>query len=262
LEAIRRTLLPSFSLRLDFLMALVAVLGTTISPYLLFWQASEEVEEIETTPGKEPLEKAPQEATAELRRIRIDTVAGMGFSNLVAYFIMLTVAGTLHGPGQVKIETAAQAAEALRPLAGNFAPLLFSLGIVGTGLLAVPILAGSSAYAVSELMNWPEGLQKKPRQAGKFYGVIACGMLIGLALNLLRINPVRALYWSALVNGLVAVPVLIFIMRLASDRQVVGDFILPKGLRILGWITTLCMAAAGVALLFFLIRGGDGGAAS
>jgi len=155
----------------------------------------------------------------------------------------------------VKIETAAQAAEALRPLAGNLAPVLFSLGILGTGLLAAPILAGSSAYAVSELMEWPEGLQKQPRAAGRFYGVIALGMLIGLTLNLFRINPVRALYWSALVNGLVAVPVLVFVMRMAGDRRVVGEFLLPRGLRILGWITTLSMAAAGVALLFFLVRG-------
>jgi len=254
-EALRRTLLPSLSLRLDFLMTLVAVLGTTISPYLLFWQASEEVEEIEATPGKEALTAAPEEARGELRRIRIDTVSGMVFSNIVAYFIMLTVAGTLRGQGPVKIETAAQAAEALRPLAGNLAPLLFSLGILGTGLLAVPILAGSSAYAVSELMGWPEGLQKKPTRAGRFYGVIALGMLIGLALNLFRINPVRALYWSALVNGLVAVPVLVFVMRMAGDRRVVGKFLLPRGLRILGWITTLSMAAAGMALLFFLVRG-------
>jgi len=254
-EALRRTLLPSLSLRLDFLMTLVAVLGTTISPYLLFWQASEEVEEIETTPGKEALTVAPEGARGELRRIRIDTVSGMVFSNIVAYFIMLTVAGTLRGQGSVKIETAGQAAEALRPLAGNLAPLLFSLGILGTGLLAVPILAGSSAYAVSELMGWPEGLQKKPTRAGRFYGVIALGMLIGLALNLLRINPVRALYWSALVNGLVAVPVLVFVMRMAGDRRVVGKFLLPRGLQILGWITTLSMAAAGMALLFFLVRG-------
>jgi len=254
-EALRRTLLPSLSLRLDFLMTLVAVLGTTISPYLLFWQASEEVEEIEATPGKEALTAAPEEARGELRRIRIDTVSGMVFSNIVAYFIMLTVAGTLRGQGSVKIETAGQAAEALRPLAGNLAPLLFSLGILGTGLLAVPILAGSSAYAVSELMGWPEGLQKKPTRAGRFYGVIALGMLIGLALNLLRINPVRALYWSALVNGLVAVPVLVFVMRMAGDRRVVGKFLLPRGLRILGWITTLSMAAAGMALLFFLVSG-------
>jgi len=261
-EALRRTLLPSLALRRDSLMTLVAVLGTTISPYLLFWQASEEVEELETTPGKTTLKKAPRQAPGELRRIRFDTVSGMAFSNLVGYFIMLTVAGTLHGPGPPKIETAAQAAEALRPLAGALAPALFSLGILGTGLLAVPILAGSSAYAVSELMQWPEGLQKPPRQAGKFYGVIALGMLIGLALNLFRINPVRALFWSALVNGLVAVPVLALVMRLASDPRIVGQFTLPRGLRILGWLTTLSMAAAAATLLFFLVRGGGAGAAS
>jgi len=253
-SVLRHTLIPSLSKGVPSLMTLVAVLGTTISPYLFFWQSSEEVEEMHCSPGESALRKEPRQAPAEFRRIRWDTWAGMTFSNLVAFFIVLAVAETLHRAGRTEIETAAQAAEALRPLAGPHAYLLFSFGIIGTGLLAIPVLAGSSAFAVAELFRWPEGLAKTPWQAKRFYLVIALGFALGWLLNILGIDPVKALFWSAVLNGLVSVPILAALMQVASSREAMGTLPVRGSLRVLGWLTTACMALAAGALLWTSFR--------
>jgi Mn2+/Fe2+ NRAMP family transporter len=229
--------------------ALVAVLGTRISHYLFFWQSSEEVEEMQSAPREKALKQAPRQAPAQLQRIKIDTYLGMAFSNFIAYFIILTVAATLHANGKTDIDSAAQAAEALRPIAGEFASLLFSLGIVGTGLLALPVLAGSAAYAVGEALRWPVGLDRKANEAKAFYAVLALATLIGLALNFTKINPIRALVWSAILNGITAAPVMCFMMLMASNRKVMGKLTLPLYLKVLGWAATLIMALAAAGIL-------------
>jgi NRAMP (natural resistance-associated macrophage protein)-like metal ion transporter len=248
-EALKGTFIPDISLKREYLAALVAVLGTTISPYLLFWQSAEEVEQMQNAPGEEALKKAPQQAPEQFQRIRIDTYFGMAMSNLIAYFIILTTAVTLHAHGKTDIGTAAQAAEALRPIAGVFASLLFSLGVVGTGLLALPVLGGSAAYAVGEALRWPVGLERKARQAKAFYGVLAVATLIGLALNFIKVDPIKALVWSAIINGIAAAPVMCFMMLLASNRAVMGKLSLPAYLKILGWAATAIMAIAAVGML-------------
>jgi NRAMP (natural resistance-associated macrophage protein)-like metal ion transporter len=248
-EAIHGTFVPNISLSPDYLQALVAVLGTTISPYLFFWQSSEEVEEMQSLPRDRSLKEAPRQGPEQLQRIKIDTYLGMAFSNLVAYFIILTVGATLNAHGKTNIDSAAQAADALRPIAGQFASLLFSLGIVGTGLLALPVLAGSGAYAIGEALRWPVGLKRKASQAKAFYAVLALSTLIGLMLNFTNINPIRALVWSAIVNGTTAPPVMCFMMLMASNRRVMGKFVLPIYLRILGWAATLIMALAAIGML-------------
>ncbi len=204
-EALRGTLIPSFTLGKAHTMALVAIFGTTISPYLFFWQAGQEVEEQRRRHTK-PLYVSPKTAGPELRRIRTDTLVGMAFSHLTALFIIFATAATLHAHGVTEVTSAAQAADALRPIAGKLAFVLFAMGIIGTGLLAVPILAGSAAYAVSETFGWTEGLGRKPREAKAFYGAIALATLAGVAMNFLAIDPMRALYWAAVVNGLLAPP--------------------------------------------------------
>src|ERR1700741_4796822 len=201
-KAIHGTFLPNLSLTPEYLQALVAVLGTTISPYLFFWQASEEVEEINNVVREKALKRAPRQGPKQLQRIKLDTYLGMAFSNFIAYFIILTVAVTLHAHGKTNIDSAEQAAEALRPIAGQFASLLFSLGIIGTGLLAVPVLAGSAAYAVGEAFRWPVGLKRRPSKAKAFYAVLAISTGIGLLLNFAKVNPIQALVWSAIVNGI------------------------------------------------------------
>jgi NRAMP (natural resistance-associated macrophage protein)-like metal ion transporter len=248
LQALRGTFLPAISWNAAYLTGLLAVLGTTISPYLFFWQASSEVEEMKATHRDRPLRRAPSKAGAQLRRIHLDTFVGMAFSNIVAFFIILTVATTLHAHGKTEIQTAADAAEALRPLAGNFAFLLFTLGIVGTGMLAIPVLAGSAAYAVSEMMHWRTGLDLKLGEARRFYGVLAAATLVGLALNLIGIDPIRALFWSAVINGIVAGPVMIVMMHMASNPRVMGKLPIPPWLRRTGWIATLVMLAAALGL--------------
>jgi NRAMP (natural resistance-associated macrophage protein)-like metal ion transporter len=248
-EVVHGTFVPQISLSPEFLGALVAVLGTTISPYLFFWQSSEEVEEMQSAPREKALKQAPRQAPAQLQRIKIDTYLGMAFSNFIAYFIILTVAATLHANGQTDIDSAAQAAEALRPIAGEFASLLFSLGIVGTGLLALPVLAGSAAYAVGEALRWPVGLDRKVNEAKAFYVVLALATLIGLALNFTKINPIRALVWSAILNGITAAPVMCFMMLMASNRKVMGKLTLPLYLKVLGWAATLIMALAAAGIL-------------
>jgi Mn2+/Fe2+ NRAMP family transporter len=248
-EVIRGTLVPTISLEKEFLAALIAVLGTTISPYLLFWQSGEEVEELESEPKEDPLKKAPEQARVQFNRIKIDTYTGMAFSNLIAYFIILTAAATLHVHGKTDINSAAEAAEALRPIAGPFASFLFSLGIVGTGLLALPVLAGSAAYGVGEAFKWPVGLDRKAREAKAFYSVLAVATLIGLGINFTKLHPVKALVWAAIINGVTAAPLMCFMMLLASLRKVMGKLTLPLYLKILGWLGTAIMALAAAGML-------------
>ena len=214
--------------RKDYLVAIVAVLGTTITPYCFFWQSSEEAEDERIDPAAHPLLDAPDEASAQLGRIRADTYLGMGFSNLISLFIIITAAATLNAHGVTNIQTSAQAAEALRPIAGEFAFAVFAAGIIGIGLLAVPVLAGSAAYALGEAFGWPTGLSRLTRDAKAFYGTIAAATLIGIFINVVDIDPIKALFWSAVVNGIVAVPLMAVIMIMARRRRVMGAFVVPR----------------------------------
>jgi NRAMP (natural resistance-associated macrophage protein)-like metal ion transporter len=243
------TVVPSIAINGDYLLTLVAVLGTTISPYLFFWQSSQEVEE-QASAGEPPVRRAPRLARRQFQRIRFDTAAGMVISNVVAYFIILTTATALFANGIHDISTSAQAASALEPIAGRFATLLFAASIIGTGLLAVPVLAGSAGYAVAEALRWPIGLDQKPSRAVGFYCVIGAATLFGTLLNFSTIDPIRALYWSAVLNGIAAVPILFVLMRMGSDSAVMGRMILPPGLRLLGWLTTAVMAFAAVGMIW------------
>jgi NRAMP (natural resistance-associated macrophage protein)-like metal ion transporter len=243
-EVLYQTIMPSISFKTDYVVAVVAVFGTTISPYLFFWQASQEVEEQRATKGDEPLKKAPQQARAQLQRIKLDTYVGMGFSNLVSFFIILTAAVTLNLHGITDIQTSAQAAEALRPLAGEFAFALFTAGIIGTGLLAVPILGGSAAYAVAEAFEWRVGLGRKLLQARGFYLILTIATLLGVALNFTPIDPIKALFWSAVINGVIAVPIMVVMMLMAARQDIMGQFVVTRRLRILGWLATAVMALA------------------
>jgi NRAMP (natural resistance-associated macrophage protein)-like metal ion transporter len=247
-EVLVESITPSLSLRPDYVVAVVAVFGTTISPYLFFWQASQEVEEQRAVVGEHPLREAPEQARAHLRRIKIDTYLGMGFSNLVAFFIMLTAAVTLNGHGVTDIQTSAQAAEALRPLAGDFAFVLFSAGIVGTGLLAVPVLAGSAAYAVAEAFQWPIGLGRTLGNAKGFYAIVTIATLLGVALNFSSLDPIKALYWTAVINGVIAVPIMVVMMMMAGRPDVMGPFVVTRRLKALGWLATAVMAIAVLAM--------------
>jgi Mn2+/Fe2+ NRAMP family transporter len=244
-----RTIMPSISFKADYIVAVVAVFGTTISPYLFFWQASQEVEDQRATKGEHPLVNAPQQARAQLRRIKIDTYIGMGFSNLVAFFIMLTATVTLHLHGVTDIQTSAQAAEALRPLAGEFAFALFSMGIIGTGLLAVPVLAGSAAYAVAEAFKWKIGLGRELFRAKGFYMVLVVATFLGVALNFTPLDPVKALFWSAVINGVIAVPIMAVMMLLAVRSDVMGTFVIKRRLKVLGWLATMVMTLAVLAMI-------------
>jgi len=248
------TIVPPVELTRDYLMLLVGVLGTTISPYLFFWQASQEVEEQRMTQGEEPLRNSPTNARDHLRRIKFDTYLGMIFSNAIAFFIMLTAAVTLHTAGIVNIESSSQAAEALRPIAGDFAFLLFACGIIGTGLLAVPVLAGSGAYAVAEAMEWPIGHGLQPMEAKGFYSIITLSTVLGVALLFTRIDPIKALVWSAVLNGVVAVPIMAVMMRMAVRPDIMGPFVITRKLERLGWVATGAMTLAVVAMLtaFFI----------
>jgi NRAMP (natural resistance-associated macrophage protein)-like metal ion transporter len=248
-EALYGTLVPHFVFDQPHAMALVAIFGTTISPYLFFWQAGQEVEEQHRRHIK-PLHVSPSRAGPELKRIRTDTLIGMGFSHLVALFIVIATAATLHANGVREIDSAAQAAEALRPIAGDLAFALFAVGIIGTGLLAVPILAGSAAYAVSETFGWTEGLDRQPREAKAFYGVIAVATAGGIALNFIGIDPMKALYWAAVVNGLLAPPLMVVTMLIARNRAVMGELAISGWLEAGGWLSTAVMwLVAGVFLL-------------
>jgi Mn2+/Fe2+ NRAMP family transporter len=241
---------PRVPLSSDMLTVIVAVFGTTISPYLFFWQAALEVDEVEANPKAHALKQSPSQAPSQLRRINIDTYVGMGLSNLIALFIINATAATLHPSGILDIETSAQAAEALRPIAGPLAFLLFSLGIIGTGMLAIPVLAGSAAYAVAETFRWRRGLDRKPREARGFYAIVALATLGGTALTFSPIDPIRALFWSAVINGVISVPVLIVMMLLAGNAKVMGKFVSSPRLKCVGWLATAVMAAAVCAMFF------------
>ncbi|MDB5410152.1 MAG: putative manganese transport protein [Rhodospirillales bacterium] len=240
-EALHGLLVPHIELSSTFATTLVALLGTTISPYLFFWQASQEAEDERIDPDESPLLDAPEQGPEAIRRIRCDTLVGMAFSNVIAIAIMITTAATLHANGVTDIETSSQAAEALRPIAGNFAFVIFALGIIGTGMLAVPVLAGSSAYAVGEMLRWRVGLARLAKDAPAFYGVLAVATLVGIGLNMTPIDPIKALYWSAVVNGVVAVPVMVITMMMVANRKVMGDFRVHGGLWALGWVSTGAM---------------------
>ena len=246
-QALMATLRPQPSWSREYLAVLVGILGTTISPYLFFWQASQEVEE-ERAQGRS-LAQRKGATDEELRRLRVDVFTGMFASNFVMYFIILTTAATLHAHGVLRIETAKQAAEALRPLAGNAAYVLFALGLIGTGMLGVPVLAGSCAYAISEAAAWRGSLDKKPRGATKFYGVLAAAMLIGLAIDYAGLDAVKMLFWSAVVNGLLAPPLILLVLLLTSDRSVMGNRISSPLERTLGWVTFALMTASAAGLL-------------
>lgn len=248
-QALKSLLVPHVEWTPAFATGFVAILGTTISPYLFFWQAAQEIEEERRTHAK-PLYVAPRKAGPEIARIRQDTLVGMAFSNLVAIFIVFAAAATLHANGITTIETAAQAAQALEPVAGRFAFALFAFGIVGTGLLAVPVLAGSAAYAVSEMLGRPAGLDCKPREARLFYGTIAVTTMAGALLQYAGLNPVRALYWSAVVNGVLAAPLMAVMMLIVRNPRAMGHLTLSRRAAALGWAATAVMAAA--TALFFV----------
>jgi NRAMP (natural resistance-associated macrophage protein)-like metal ion transporter len=246
-HALMVTFVPHIEFSRGFLSVLVAILGTTISPYLFFWQAAEEVEEKRE---KTKEHATPKESTGRrLKSARTDTVTGMFFSNLIMYFIILTTAATLHAHGKTDIATAREAAEALRPLAGNGAYLLFTLGLIGTGMLGVPVLVGSCAYAISEAAGWRASVAAKPKQARKFYSVMAVAMTLGLALNFFGLNAVKMLFFSALMNGLLAPPLILLVILLTSSRKVMGARTNSPLLKSLGWVTFAIMSAAAVGML-------------
>jgi len=233
----------------DAAVTIVAIFGTTISPYLFFWQSAQEVEEVDQKPDLHPLADAPDQAPEAYDRIRIDTIAGMAVSNLIAIAIMIATAATLNKAGITTINTAADAAKALQPVAGHFAFELFALGIIGTGLLAIPVLAGSAAYAVGESRGWKTGLDNMPWQARGFYAVIGAAVLLGLGIDYSPLDPIQALYWSAVLNGVIAVPMMAAMMFVASHRCM-GEFKVGPVLGTLGWISTAVMAMATVAMIY------------
>jgi NRAMP (natural resistance-associated macrophage protein)-like metal ion transporter len=250
-KVLRATFIPSFQWSGTYCIALVAMLGTTISPYLFFWQTSQETEELRAHKNEAALKRTPWQAWRQFRRIATDTRIGMAFSNLVAFAIILTAAVTLHQHGSTnKILTAADAASALRPVAGRFAFALFAMGILGTGLLAVPVLAGSAGYAVSEVFHWRASLRRKAREVPQFYAVISLATGIGVGLNFVGLDAIKALYWSAVFNGLAAAPLMIALMKLSDDPKTVQQFRLSTYLRALGWLATLVMISASVVLLY------------
>ncbi len=250
-EALRHTVIPTFSRSPDYIFMVTAILGTTISPYLFFWQTSQEVEE-EIMEGKTTLKQRMVTTPEDIRGMRIDVWSGMFVSNLVMFFIIAVCAGTLFANGSRVIETAADAAQALRPLAGNAAYILFALGIVGTGLLAVPVLAGSASYAIAESFGWKEGLYRKIQKAHAFYGVIIAAMVVGLIMNFVNIDPIKALIYSAVGNALVAPIVLVLIVRMSSDKKIMGVWVNSRGRAAVGWIITGVMAIAGIITLILL----------
>lgn len=243
---------PHFNISGDSLTLVVAIFGTTISPYLFFWQSSEEVEEEEADPDAGPLIDNPEQAPRELTRIGWETWLGMGFSNLVAFFIILTTAVTLNAAGQTDIQSSEQAAAALKPIAGAWSFMLFSLGIIGTGLLAIPVLAGSAGYAVGEVRGWRTGLERTPREAVPFYAVIAAAIALGVGIDFTPLDPIKALFWSAVLNGIITVPVMAAMLVVASRPKQMGAFVATLGQRVLGWTATAVMAAAAVAMFVLL----------
>ncbi len=254
-QVLAGTVLPTLSFDHDYLLLIVAVLGTTISPYLFFWQASQEVEEMrrDRTRPRRPLKILTRGGGGEMTRISIDTTVGMIFSNIIGYFIILATASTLHAHGVVQIETAADAAEALRPIAGDFTFLLFAIGIIGTGLLAIPVLAGSGAYAVAELFGWPSTLEAKFPEAVGFYTIISAATAIGFVMGFLPINPIQLLVWTAVINGIVAAPIMAMMMLIVTNRTAMGRFRARPSLAWAGWGATALMGVTAVALLWSLL---------
>lgn len=242
-EVFARTLWPNLTFDASAAAVVVGLFGTTISPYLFFWQASEEVEDMQNTDATALIHDG-MVATEELRRISWDTWSGMFYSNITSYFIILATAVTLHSAGVTDIQTAADAANALRPIAGDFAFMLFAIGILGVGLIGVPVLAGSAAYALAETMGWEWGLEREFTQAKGFYGVIAISVMLALVIQFSPISPMKALFWSAVINGIVAVPLMVVILLLVSKESVMGKYVAPRYLRVLGWIATGVMACA------------------
>src|SRR5258706_8319676 len=249
-SALYNTFVPHLVFDAPHAMAMVALLGTTISPYLFFWQAGQEVEELHRRHVK-PLCIAPREAGLELARIRTDTFVGMGISNLIALFIIFATAATLNANGVTEIQTSSQAAEALRPIAGEFTFALFASGIIATGMLAVPVLAGSAAYAVSEFFRWTEGLDRRPKEAKAFYATIALATMGGVALNFTSLDPIKALYWSAVINGVLAAPLMAVMMVIAMNPRIMGRLTLSRPMTVVGWLATTVMMLASVA--FFML---------
>jgi NRAMP (natural resistance-associated macrophage protein)-like metal ion transporter len=239
---------PRLAFDRDTVLTVAALFGTTISPYLFFWQAAQEMEDLRSARGT-VLPHAEQVARQHLRRIRWDTYLGMGFSNVVAFFIIVSAGVTLHAAGVTSIQTSAQAAEALRPLGGPLTFLLFSLGIIGTGMLAVPVLAGSAAYAVTESFDWKTGLDMRVHEAKEFYGIIALATVGGVALNFTHLDPIRALLWSADINCVIAVPIMAVMLRVGASEAIMGSFAIRSRLRNLGWVATALMGATVGALV-------------
>jgi NRAMP (natural resistance-associated macrophage protein)-like metal ion transporter len=252
-EALHGLLVPTWQNSKEYISLVVAVLGTTISPYLFFWQASQEAEDQHEQPLREKLTEAPEQASAAFERIGLDTWIGMALSNLVGLAIMLTAGATLHAAGKTDIDSSQMAAEALRPIAGEFAFLIFALGIIGTGLMAVPVLAGSAAYAIGEALRWPVGLARRPKEARAFYATLAAATAIGTIINFVPIDPIRALYWSAVINGVMAAPIIAVMMNLASSPRIMARFTLPAWLRVMGWITAAVMALCVIGMFMTLL---------
>ncbi|MEI7986020.1 MAG: divalent metal cation transporter [Armatimonadota bacterium] len=250
-EVLYRTVVPNLTLNSASITLIVAVLGTTISPYLFFWQASEEVEDVHLNKSEKVLKSHKEQAPFQLKRITRDTYTGMAFANLVAFFIIVAVASTLHAKGITDIQSSAQAAQALRPVAGDLTFLLFTIGILGTGLLAIPVLAGSAAYAVGEALHWPCSLERQAKHAKGFYAILSTAILIGLALNMLHVNPMKALFWTAVLNGVLSGPIMIMVMLMATNKKVMGDLTISIRPRILGWAATVVMIAAAIAMFAY-----------
>lgn len=253
-ELARGFFIPTFSADTAFWTTVVAILGTTISPYLFFWQASQEVEDERESASRQPLVDAPEQSKAAIHRIRWDTYVGMGFSSLVALAIMVTTAATLHVTGKTDIQTSAEAAEALKPIAGQFAFSIFALGIIGTGLLAIPVLAGSAAYALGEARKWPIGLARKPKEAKAFYATIAAATLIGILVDFSPIDPIKALFWSAVINGIVSVPVMVMMMLMTARTDIMKKNTVKGPLCWIGWLATAVMAAAVIGMIVTSLR--------
>jgi NRAMP (natural resistance-associated macrophage protein)-like metal ion transporter len=247
-EVLRATFIPTLRFDTTYLSTLVALLGTTISPYLFFWQSSQEVEE-EVHTGRVHLWQRKGASDAELKYAAMDVTVGMIVSNLVMYFIILSTAATLYAAGQTQINSAAEAAEALRPLAGDAAGVLLAIGLIGAGFLAVPVLSGSAAYAMSEAFGWRYGLDTPPQRARQFYGVIVAATVVGLGINYVGISPIDALFWTAVINGFVAPPLLVLIMLVANNRRIMGERANGPGLNVLGWLATIAMFAAAIGLV-------------
>jgi NRAMP (natural resistance-associated macrophage protein)-like metal ion transporter len=246
-EVIRSTFVPQIQFTSEYITTIVAILGTTISPYLFFWEASEEVED-EKAEGRTTLAEREGATDAEMKKEKIDTIVGMIFCNVVFYFVIVSAGATLHANGQTTIQSATEAAQALRPLAGDLATVLFGIGLIGAGFLAIPVLTGSAAYAVAETFDWPSGLDEMPRHAMKFYGIIAVSTFVGISIDFIGINPISALYWTAVINGVVAPPLLVLVMLVSNNKSIMGDRTNGRFTNIVGWFATVIMFAAAIAM--------------